>query len=61
LLNAYDPTTILDKKEELLKELVKIAEYTSIKKAKEDSHAHRIPRPCGITVHPGLGWARMSK
>jgi len=55
LLNAYDPTTILDKKEELLKELVKIAEYTSIKKAKEDSHAHRIPRPCGITVHPGLG------
>ena len=55
MLNAYDPTTILDKKEELLKELVKIAEYTSIKKAKEDSHAHRIPRPCGITVHPGLG------
>jgi len=55
LLSAYDPITVLDEKEELLKELEKIANDTSIKKAKEDFHANRIPRSCGITVHPGLG------
>ncbi|MHA1722364.1 MAG: radical SAM protein [Candidatus Baldrarchaeia archaeon] len=55
MLNTYNPITILDKKEELLKELEKIAEHASVKKAKQDSHAYRIPRPCGITVHPGLG------
>ncbi|MCF3653407.1 MAG: radical SAM protein [Aigarchaeota archaeon] len=26
-----------------------------IEEAKRDSHAHRLPRPCGLTVHTGLG------
>jgi len=27
----------------------------SLKKARRDYHARRPPRPCGLTIHPGLG------
>lgn len=55
LVENYDPIKALDRKEELLKELEKIIGKTNIKKIKKDSHSYRIPRPCGITVHPGIG------
>jgi len=55
LVENYDPIKVLDEKKELLKELEKIIGQTNIKKVKEDSHSYRIPRPCGITVHPGIG------
>lgn len=29
--------------------------YESLMKAKTDYHAKRPPRPCGLTIHPGIG------
>jgi len=42
-------------KEEIAEELRKVLGPKRARRAAKDPHAHRKPRPCGITVHPGQG------
>jgi len=42
-------------KEKVRKELLKSMDRASISKALGDYHAQRAPRPCGITIHTGIG------
>jgi DNA repair photolyase len=39
----------------LLTELESLLSSEEAKRARSDPHARRSPRPCGITVHPGIG------
>jgi len=42
-------------KEELRKAVEKLIGISGVKKALKDPHAYRKPRPCGFTVHTGIG------
>ncbi len=46
---------ILDLKERLRREISKLLTGEERVKARKDHHARRKPRPCGITIHTGIG------
>jgi len=48
-------TRILEEKMNIVKKLEGIFEKSSIDKALSDPHSYRKPRPCGITIHTGIG------
>ena len=48
-------TELLERKKEILEELEDRLGADSRKRASEDHHARRKPRPCGMTVHTGIG------
>lgn len=43
------------KKIELVSKLGSVLNMYELEEAKRDSHARRLPRPCGLTIHTGLG------
>ncbi len=45
----------LKRKESVLEELESLLPRESINRALRDHHSKRIPRPCGITIHTGVG------
>jgi len=42
-------------KRKLRTEIAKLLSEEQMKRASRDSHARRIPRPCGFTIHTGTG------
>ncbi len=46
---------VLERKRELLEEFHSLLSDDEILYARRDSHAFRRPRPCGLTVHTGVG------
>jgi len=48
-------TRVLEEKMNIVKKLEEILEKSSIDKALSDPHSYRKPRPCGITIHTGIG------
>ncbi len=48
-------TRVLEEKMGIAKKLEEILGKSSIDKALSDSHSYRKPRPCGITIHTGIG------
>lgn len=46
---------VLKRKEKIIEELESLLTRESIKHVLKDHHSKRIPRPCGITIHTGLG------
>ncbi len=50
-----DLTRFIDFKEELKKGLESVLDKSSIERAIRDGHAKRRPRPCGMTIHTGIG------
>ncbi len=48
-------TSIMEEKVRIMKKLENVLEKSSIDKASSDPHSHRKPRPCGITIHTGIG------
>ncbi len=45
----------LNIKRVLKDEIRKVLKPSEIKEAERDHHAHRKPRPCGFTIHTGIG------
>ena len=43
------------RKLKVISDLRSILDATSIKRASKDQHSYRKPRPCGMTIHPGIG------
>ncbi len=43
------------KKLRVISDLRSILDVASIKRASKDPHSYRKPRPCGMTIHPGIG------
>ncbi len=54
---VINPIAMLHLKAELVKELRRNLGRKSVKKAVNDGHARRPPRPCGITIHTAHGCA----
>lgn len=48
-------TKLYEKKLRIIEELKNLIGEDSARKASLDSHSKRIPRPCGLTVHTGIG------
>ncbi|MEM0027650.1 MAG: radical SAM protein [Ignisphaera sp.] len=48
-------TELYEKKLQIVKELEKLIGENSARKASLDSHSKRAPRPCGLTIHTGVG------
>ncbi len=46
---------VLELKKRLLRKLSSELSPASLKRAKRDPHSFRVPRPCGLTVHSGVG------
>lgn len=46
---------LVEEKKRICLELEKILDKESIDKAKKDHHSRRLPRPCGMTIHTGIG------
>ncbi len=46
---------VLEEKEKIKAELKSILSEESIAKARRDHHSRREPRPCGMTIHTGVG------
>ncbi len=45
----------LRRKERIIEKLESLLSKESISKALRDHHSKRVPRPCGITIHTGVG------
>jgi len=43
------------RKLEVISDLKSTLDRESIRRASKDPHSFRMPRPCGMTVHPGIG------
>jgi DNA repair photolyase len=50
-----DLARIWEEKIKLVSRLKDELSEREIEEARRDPHAHRLPRPCGLTVHTGLG------
>ncbi|MEM1560852.1 MAG: radical SAM protein [Ignisphaera sp.] len=46
---------LIEEKKHIANKIRKTLSIESIKKAKQDHHSKRKPRPCGITIHTGIG------
>ena len=46
---------VLEEKKKIIEFLELLLDDKSISKAKRDHHAKRKPRPCGMTIHTGIG------
>ncbi len=46
---------VLEEKEKIKAELESILSRESIARARRDHHSRREPRPCGMTIHTGVG------
>ena len=51
----YDPLSLLKEKYRLLQDLSQLLSNGEKKVIERDGHSKRLPRPCGITIHPGIG------
>ncbi|MEM1644328.1 MAG: radical SAM protein [Ignisphaera sp.] len=46
---------LIEEKKRIADEIRRMLSIESIEKAKQDHHSRRKPRPCGITIHTGIG------
>ncbi len=54
-MNTLTLREILEHKKKLAKEIEKYLTVEERRQALEDHHAKRPPRPCGMTIHTGIG------
>ncbi len=50
-----DPVELLELKYRIRRGLEEELDRESVERARRDGHARRRPRPCGLTVHTGIG------
>jgi len=48
-------TRLIEEKNRLRRRVGDLLDEASLRKSMLDHHARRLPRPCGMTVHPALG------